>query len=76
MSFSFTLRQLKIELKFFKYYRKFVFHYAAITKLLMKFNTREFKNSFFKKQSRRKHAENIKIKDNSDISAIKVIKLN
>ena len=63
MTFSKTLRKLKIELRFFNYYRKFVSHYAAIIRSFIALKTWEFKNSSFKEQARKKHAERISLKE-------------
>ena len=76
MSFPSTLRQLETGLGFFGYYRKFVPHYAAIARPLMKLKTRGFKDSPPKGQPRRRHAEGTKIEDNSNVSATKVIEPN
>ena len=68
MKFPRNLRELKIELDFFKYYRIFVNHYVAIAQSLMRLRTRNFKENSIKNQFRKKHVikmrlhEKIKIK--------------
>ena len=51
MIFSKSLRDLKVNLKFFDYYRFFVDYYATITKFLMRFKIKNFVDVFFQKSS-------------------------
>ena len=46
--FSKNLRDLKMNLKFFDYYRFFVDHYAAIARFLVRFKIKSFADVFFK----------------------------
>ena len=48
MIFSKNLRDLKVNLKFFDYYRFFVDYYATIAKFLMRFKIKSFVNVFLK----------------------------
>ena len=57
-----NLRELKVDLRFFEYYRHFVNHYIAIVKLLIKFKTRNFVNNSMKEKSRREYATRIKLR--------------
>ena len=50
MQFSRNLQKLKINLKFFEYYRFFVDYYVKIVKLLIKLKTRDFFNVSFKER--------------------------
>ena len=56
MKFLRSLRELKVEFDFFKYYRIFVDHYVAIVWSLMRLKTRDFKKSSIKDRFWRKHA--------------------
>ena len=56
-----TLRQLDTGLGFFGYYRKFVPHYAAISKPLLDLKTKKFKGRPGKGKARRSHAEGTRL---------------
>ena len=56
-----TLRQLETELGFFGYYRKFVPHYAAISKPLLDLKTKKFKGRPGKRKARWSHAEGTRL---------------
>ena len=53
--FSKNLRDLKVNLKFFDYYRFFVDYYAAIAKFLMRFKIKNFVDVFLKNRRRKTH---------------------
>ena len=48
MIFLKNLRDLKVNLKFFDYYRFFIDYYATIARLLMRFKIKSFADVFFK----------------------------
>ena len=57
IQFSRNLRKLKINLKFFEYYRFFVDYYVKITKLLIKLKTRNFFNVSLKERRRKNYSQ-------------------
>ena len=78
MKFFRNLRELKVELNFFDYYRTFVNHYVAITRLLMKLKIKDFKDSSIKNRSRRKYAIQMRFREKwkTKQEQFKNIKLN
>ena len=65
MIFSKNLRDLKMNLKFFDYYRFFVDHYVAIAKFLIRLKIKSFANVFFKNRRRKTHFQKIRFKRNN-----------
>ena len=67
MKFSRSLRELKIELNFFKYYYIFVDHYIAIVRSLMQLKTRNFKESPIKDRFQKKHVIRMRLHEKMKI---------
>ena len=68
MIFSKNLRDLKVNLKFFDYYRFFVDYYALIARFLMRFKIKNFANAFFKNRRRKTHFQKIRFKRSNNFN--------
>jgi len=69
LNYSGYLRDLETRLGFFRYYRKFVSYYSAITQPLLDLKTTKFKTSPPKGQVQIKYAEQIKYLEDRTFTA-------
>ena len=63
MKFFVNLKELKIKLKIFDYYRNFVDHYAVIFKSLIKLKTKNFISNSIKNKFKREHVYKMRFKE-------------
>ena len=70
-----NLKKLKIKLRFFKYYKFFVNHYAIITKSLMKFKIKDFRNNFIKNRFRKKHVTKLRFREQFEVKQVEKFKM-
>ena len=75
MIFLRNLRELKIDLGFFEYYRKFVKDYTIIIRLLIQLKIENFKENLNRNRLRRNHAKQKRFSINSNSMIIIAIKI-
>ena len=61
MKFLRNLKDLKMKLRFFSYYRWFIDHYVAIARLLVKLKIKNFINNLMKERLRREYATQLRL---------------
>ena len=66
MKFPVNLKELKVNLNFFEYYKLFVNHFANIAKLLVQLKIKNFKSASIKDRFKKKHSNKINLKQRDD----------